>query len=490
MSDEFEEKLARYERILRGEERYGDDGHDLGPIDQALRFQLDELLEEIVRRTRERSAAALPVGGLDLLVSLSGFSPMGTILTYRLLRPRQLLIIGSEESKRSIDVIGDAVVGPGQLAHRNFNHEPCDPRDPMSIYRLIQSRLDTVSKAERRRPVAMIDITGGKKVMSAAAALAAWQLDLPLCYLDGTYSARLRQHIPGQDRLLLLPNPAALFGDQEMDRARVMFDEGSFAAARARYAQLAESVPEPARARFMAALSDLYQAWCDLDLDRIPRSADETLTALDRVGGHTTSAFRDQLEQQLAFLRRLTGPDNRAELTLCFTLLGRFHLDHDRRDFAALLYHRTIEEALAHRLETLVPGFDCTAPDYSLFPDGALAVVNRYRAARVRLGLPEDQAPPSPVAGVAAAVLLDVLGDPMLGPARLTHESQIRELRDVAAIREQSVLARGTGSVTEAGLDRLILMADAILNAYWQQHGDGTALNHRLNTLAFIKAPF
>jgi tetratricopeptide (TPR) repeat protein len=486
--DDFDARLDRLERILHGAEQYGDDS-EAGPIDQALQFQLDEMIDEIVERTRARSAAALPSHGIDLLVSLSGFSPMGTIITYHLLRPRQLLVIGSEETKASIDIIGDALV-PRQLPLRNFTHERCDPTDPLSIYRLIKARLDQVAETARRRPTAVIDITGGKKVMSAAAALAAWQLDLPLSYLDGKFSPRLRQHIPGEDRLLMLPNPAALFGDQEMDRARALFDSGSFDAARDRYAQLAESVPEPAKARFMAALSGLYQAWCDLDLDLIPRKSAEVRTALSRADHHTSTAFRAVLEEQLAFLERLTSSENTADLVLCFAILGRFYLDRGRKDFAAMIFHRAIEGALAHRLVTRVPQFDPARPDYGLFPGGESEAYRRYQETRVRNGLAPEKSLPSNVGNLPAVLLLDVLEDPMLGPARLTAPEDVRELGAVADIRDDSVLARGSRSISRGGLDRLVKVADAVLEAYWQQHGDGRALSRCYQRLAFIKAPF
>jgi hypothetical protein len=486
--EDFEAKLDRLERILRGTEQYGDDP-DVGPIDQGLRFQLDEMLTEIVARTRENSAAGLPADGIDLLVSLSGFSPMGTIITYQLLGPRQLLVIGSEETRGSIDIIGEALV-PSELPLRNFSHERCDPTDPMSIYRLIKARLDQVAEHAHRRPTAVIDITGGKKVMSAAAALAAWQLDLPLCYLDGKFSPRLRQHLPGEDRLLMLPNPAALFGDQEMDRARALFDSGSFDAARDRYAQLAESVPEPAKARFMAALSGLYHSWCDLDLDLIPKQAVEVRAALSRADHHTSTAFGAVLEEQLAFLERLTSGENTADLVLCFALLGRFYLDRGRKDFAAMLFHRAIEGALAHRLVTQLPGFDCARPDYALFPGGESEAYRRYQATLARSGLPAEKSLPSNVGNLAAALLLDVLEDPMLGPARLAAPDEVRELGAVADIRDGSVLARGSRSISGTGLDRLVKVANSVLEAYWQQHGDGHALSRRYQRLTFIKAPF
>ena len=487
--DTFDARLDQLERILRGEEEYGPDP-DAGSVDQALLFQLNEMLDEIIERTRNNSATALPEHGIDLLVSLSGFSPMGTIITFHLLGARQLLVIGSEETKGSIDIIGGALV-PSPLPLRNFTHEQCDPTDPLSIYRLIKVRLDQVADVAGRRPTAMIDITGGKKVMSAAAALAAWQLDLPLCYLDGKFSARLRQHIPGEDRLLMLPNPAALFGDQEMDRARALFDSGSFDAAMDRYTQLAESVPEPAKARFMAALSGLYQAWCDLDLDLTPRRVAEVRAALPRVDRHTSTAFRAVLDEQLAFLGRLTDGDYPADFVLCFAVLGRFYLHRGRKDFAAMLLHRAIEGALAHRLATSAARVRlrqawitrCFLVARARSTSATSWPVTAAGSCRRRRFRPASRT-------LTAVLLLEVLDDSMLGPARLATPAEVRELSEVGDIRGNSVLGGGSRSVSAADLDRLVKVADGVLDAYGQQHGDGQALRRRYERLSFLKAPF
>jgi hypothetical protein len=487
--DEFDVKLDRLERILRGTERYGSDS-DASESDQAMRFQIDEMLDEIVARTRGNMAGAFSGKGYDLLVSLSGFTPMATILICHLLQPRQLLVIGSEETRSSINVIDDALVKNGPLSASNFNHAPCDPTNPRSIYGLIKAQLDQVEMATRRRPTAIIDITGGKKVMSAAAALAAWQLDLPLCYMDGTWSPRLRQHLPGKDKLLMLPNPAAIFGDREMDRARVLFDSGSFDAAEVRYAKLVEDVPGPARARFMAALSGLYQAWCDLDLDGIAQRVSRMRAALAQADDVTTSAVRAVLEDQFGFLDRLASGGNAADLVLCFAVLGQFYLGRGRKDFAAMLIHRALEGALLHRLSSRVPDFDCGRPDYTLFPGGADAAMEGYEAACKRHGLPGEQPPPTSVGMLDAVLLLDALGDPMLGPARLSTAEGFQELGEVAAIRNGSVLARGNQSVSQDGLARLVDVTTTVLDAYWQQHGDGQLLSRRYQRLAFIKAPF
>ncbi|MFD0591991.1 hypothetical protein ACFQZ4_04970 [Catellatospora coxensis] len=64
--------------------------------------------------------------------------------------------------------------------------------------------------------------------MSAGAALAAAQLDLAMCYIDSDFDPEMRQALPGSERLCVLPNPTALFGDKDMAAAMAMFRAGLY----------------------------------------------------------------------------------------------------------------------------------------------------------------------------------------------------------------------------------------------------------------------
>lgn len=162
--------------IFRGLETYGTGS----PSGQATRFRLENLFPEVIKRAKANSAATPPPRDVDLLVSLSGFSPSTTILAFELIRPRQLFVISSENTSDSIDVIHEHLVIGRRLPARHFHHKACDGTDPLAIYRLVKEAVAelTSSRASekasaRRQPTALIDITGGKKVMSAAAALVA-----------------------------------------------------------------------------------------------------------------------------------------------------------------------------------------------------------------------------------------------------------------------------------------------------------------------------
>ncbi len=220
---EFNTLVDQLRRIVRGQETYGQGT----PVDQAKQFHLDHLLGPTGEIARENSRA---VNGTDLphvelLVSLAGFSPGTTVVTYEVLRPQHVLIVSGVETEQFVDVIGEHLVRAGRLTSSQFRQATCDPTNPLEIYQIVRKAIEDL-ESDRRESTstreagsrwlpAMIDITGGKKVMSATAALAAGQLDLPLCYLDGDFDRELKQPQPGTERLLLLDAPSKLFGEEQ-----------------------------------------------------------------------------------------------------------------------------------------------------------------------------------------------------------------------------------------------------------------------------------
>ena len=108
--------------IFRGLESYGAGS----PSEQATRFRLEMLFPEVIKRAKANSAATPAPPEVDLLVSLSGFSPATTILAFELIRPRQLFVISSENTSDSIDVIHEHLVMGRRLPARHFHHKACD----------------------------------------------------------------------------------------------------------------------------------------------------------------------------------------------------------------------------------------------------------------------------------------------------------------------------------------------------------------------------
>lgn len=477
----FDEHVRRMHQITIGAERYGQGV----AYEQATRYYLDHLVEECAERAR-RGCSGLP-DHVDLLISVTGFSPRTTILAFKVLRPRRLVVIPSENARGSINTIARYVVGEGGLQQADFSQRPCVPTNPLSIYNVVKDELELLER-QGGQAISYIDITGGRKVMSATAALAAWQLDLGLCYLDGEYDPELRQAVPGSDRLLLLDNPTSLFGEQEMNAAYQAFDGGAYEAAGSRFEELSGRLARPTDARFWGALSKLYGAWCDLDLVALPAAIETVRRTLGPMRQRLSATTIASVEAQLAFLDRLANRDEDA-LLLSFNLLDDHYRGVGRHDFAALFSYRTIERCLTGRLVHLYPGFDPEHPDYDLVTDDKQALRDRYRAVYDEVnGTSQTRPLPSMLNLSPSAALLLALDDPLSHAAGLGTADELRGLRDLAKARNRSVLAHGEESVSAKLSSELNAKALEVLGAYWELCRPGEDLAARRAELTFLRA--
>jgi hypothetical protein len=476
----FDQTTARLHRIERGEESYGEGAFS----EQALRFYLDNLLDEVVERAEARSDPR-PSQPVELLISLCGFSPLTMILAYRLLRPGQLLVLFSEDGRAGIDVIAEYVVGRSGFRYSDLMCRPCVPTDPHAVYRVVKEVLDGV-RTPAEQPYVVLDITGGRKVMSAAAALAAWQLNLTLCYVEADYDPRARRPVVGSDRLLILGNPAELFGEQAMAAALQTFASGAFEAATKQYDDLCDTIAEPTRARFMRALSSLYRAWCDLDLAQLPTCLEAVTATLARVRHLITSDVEQRIAVQVEFLQRLSEGDMDC-LRVCFFVLGEHYREIGRHDFAALLFYRTIEGCLAGRLEQRAPGFTCDRPDYHLLTSEVERLRDDYARLCTSIGKDPGVTLPPTIGLMNAALILAALDDPLLETARLTGSKALGHLSTLATARNRSVLAHGNRTVDPGQSKVLEGKARAVLRSYHGLRQDGSDIDALIENLRFVR---
>jgi CRISPR-associated protein (TIGR02710 family) len=476
--DDLKQMNARLRRIFRGEESFGDGT----AAEQSRRYRLTELLPVTVAAAK-RNSTDVPRGPVDLLVSLSGFSPETTILACELLQPTRLMIIGSESTRASVDVIQQAL----QLPLSRLDVRYVDPTDPLKIYQFVQEAAHSTGSS---RSQVIIDITGGKKVMSASAALAAAQLDLQLCYVDSRFDPELRQSEPGTERLVILPNPTALFGDRDLDAALVAFRHGAYAAAHDRFAEIADSAYEPARARFLRDLSDVYQAWCDLQFDGLEARLTALRNRLADPGYRPPKALVGQLTEQVRFLDELATLRNAEQegppLLLNFYLLGRHYERLGRQDFAALLYYRTIESGFVLRLGRRAPGFDPSKPDYTLLSEDPEQLAAQYAVIASTVHRRDVTGLPVTVGLIAAAELLLVLSDPMLDVLEVRTAKALGHLNGLVLARNRSVLAHGTNTVTAELSGKLQNYALRCLRAFWALEFSAESVDARIATLQFV----
>lgn len=474
----LEQKRKKLKRIFRGIDQYGDGT----AAEQATRYRRAEMYDDVVAAAKANSAD-VPRPQVDLLVSLSGYSPETTLLAYELILPSRLLVISSEETLAQVDVINEKIAG--RLRFSEFRYDKVDPVNPLDIYELVKKAVHPARPDDP--PVkAIIDITGGKKVMSASAALAASQLDLKMCYIDSEFDPEMRQAIPGTEKLCILHNPTVLFGDGDMHAATQMFKSGSYLGAAERFGELSNRVSAPSRARYMHDLATFYRAWCDQDSEHLPEQAELVRDRVADPRSEIRAETARRITSQVDFVGALVAKD-RSSLLLNSYLLGEHYLGLGRNDFAALLFYRTMEKSLSERLRRGYGGFNVSKPDYLLLDPDTDVLADRYgELARTVFGSNGMIALPWRMHFIETVIMLHLLGDEMLAAAGTRDIDGIQKLRTLAEVRNQSVLAHGDNVVGADDCEKLQGRAFAHLRAFWRLHEAGDNLDRRIKTLKFV----
>lgn len=182
-------------------------------------------VELAVLRARD-AAAGVVCPRPRLLVMLCGLTAPPLLLSLRYLDPERVLLVHSDTfDGRSVMEKVRGQVEPERLLPALAISDRA-PEEAFTVLRDGVQRVMTnlgLASAEVR-----IDITGGKKTMTAAAYLVASHLRVPMVYLDGDFDARLDLPWPGTAVLRELVDPATHFFLEEKRKAKEFFAAGEY----------------------------------------------------------------------------------------------------------------------------------------------------------------------------------------------------------------------------------------------------------------------
>jgi hypothetical protein len=174
--------------------------------EQATRFQLERLLPRTARRCMERVPPEVS-RGVDALISLVGMSPQTTIIMCEALRPREILLVTSENTGPSLEAIDRWFADPARDWPRpQVRVEVVPPNDASRTSQVVRAWV-TARRTERPTQRVVFDATGGKKSMSVIAGMLAVQLGLEVMYLDSAYDPSLRMPRPGSEVVVPIAVP-------------------------------------------------------------------------------------------------------------------------------------------------------------------------------------------------------------------------------------------------------------------------------------------
>lgn len=462
---DLEERVKTLRETLAGEREYGSgDAHE-----QALRYFYDKMIVLLIENFQKKSELVrTELAPVHIQISMLGFSPETAVLAFHALRPQRLVVLYANKAIESCDVVRRFVVGDtdDRISDSCFVALECPPADPEKIIAIIGAVVAS-ARQEIKDAQVVVDITGGKKVMSAAAALAASKYELPVVYIDGNYDPSLRRPIPGSEELLVVSKGRRLRTNIEWLIGAALYRAGQFGLAAQRF-RLIATYTGTESARLWQAISECLDAWSSVDTYLFRKKQATLANILDSPIALTLDG--DQC-RSLEGLLRLAQALNSNTGNLYYPHIVRSVAEYKESlgefGLSSLMYYRTIEMCFQIRLSFLVPGLDSSIPNYSLFPIPEDELLARTIKAASRIdSFAFPSVLPSTVGLMNSVLLLMAIEDSMIDEARLAEFGELQSLHKAVDLRNDSVLAHGSKALSALDCSQLRKWADRILSAY------------------------
>ncbi|MDR1657627.1 MAG: hypothetical protein LBT47_08750 [Deltaproteobacteria bacterium] len=424
----------------------------------------------------------------NLLVSMAGNSAQTTAQSFLVLRPQNLHIITSEECQDEIILIKQEIAfGKGRdeidpADESIITYSICDPTNPVDIYKTIKDKIYSIQTNDLAKLKIVIDITGGKKVMSAAAALAAWQLDMDIVYSEKSKYYNDARFPDGHDKIQIikLDNPITIFGDQEISKIDELFNNGLFKAASNAYESLINRLDDKyskkqiAKLKFKLLISNFYESWCDLNRVSLHKCTDQMIKHKKSITNNLNTSNLKKINSQIEFANNLKDKN----VPKFINIINFFHLGlhymKNRLDFSALLFYRCMEGILSSRIEQEHDPFKVGKPDYKLLLNKDIHCIetlkNNYIKASADLLKWDTAELPNKLAFMNSVILLVVLKDKFIEyclPKNIESLSDFcKHLQNLGNTRNNSILAHGGNYVKSKDCESLKEQAKTMLKTY------------------------
>jgi CRISPR associated protein Csm6 len=227
--------------------------------EKAVEFYCQRITPALIPLLRNRFTAVHGRDGhYDGLISLLGFTPETVVIACQFVQPRTLVLLHTKETAHLLET----VMRHSQVPLASFFHEPFEEEPSRDIYVALEKALQRFPPDSR----VAIELTGGKKTMGGALAVAAGILDTDLLYIDYTdYMPSYRKPKPSSTYIHLVENPMMvsvdLFGGIEVRRALAFFNIGKLEVAEELLMEAATRMGNPRVAEFCAGLARFYSSW-------------------------------------------------------------------------------------------------------------------------------------------------------------------------------------------------------------------------------------
>lgn len=345
---------------------------------EALDLYCEKIIPALIPRLQHRFHTTYnQTGNYDGLVSLLGFTPETVALAYHFTRPQKFVVLYTEDTAHLLS----KVLKYTRVIPSAFFHEPFSEQPSTDIYRALDLALKRFPKDYR----IALELTGGKKTMGGALAVAAGVLNIDLLYIDyEKYMPEFRKPRPESTYIHLVENPLSLsidtFGSVELERAVDFFNVGKYDLSQTLFEEIGQRLANPRVAEFCANLSKFYSLWNTFNFTEAHNLSNTLFEHILRFSNQILDQFSfdlSRLRDQINVVEKLVQGERIALLWNFFFTAERYERN-GQNDIAALLYYRTLEAVFDNALRDLSEAFDRSQPIYSLLCEDQEELTRKY----------------------------------------------------------------------------------------------------------------
>lgn len=450
--------------------------------EEAVDFYCAEILKNLTPHMRKDfSKNYNREAKYDGLISLLGFTPETVILSYLFAEPDNFVILHTKETKHLLET----VVKYTKVPFANFYHEPFTEIPNISIYKALEKAIQRFPKGAK----IAIELTGGKKTMGGALAVAAGMLDIDLFYIDySEYMPEFRKPKPESSYIHLVENPMKLsidlFGSIEIEKAVEYFNIGKYNVSKELFSQAGSKMANPRIADICLKLSDFYDNWNSFNFVEAVNLSESLFESVLQFHDQISNQFYfdiNQLKSHIEVVKELAN-NNRTYQIWNFYFTAIRNENNNLNDLAVLLFYRTIESTFENALKDIAEKFDRSKPNYKLLNSSMEELRKGYVKHRkdVFTDTPEDEKLPKHVALFDSHCLLSALNN------KLAKKIPLGRVASIAKNRNLSVYVHGLNPMEEKSLRDMKNLATDTIEKYSELKGIGT-IESQKDKFEFLK---
>jgi CRISPR-associated protein (TIGR02710 family) len=384
-----------------------------------------------------KQVASLNLDQYDWLIIPAGIVDRYYVLLINAIKPKKVFFISTHEFR---NYFLNFILARTDLKRQDYIIHPVDydNLDLSTIYKIIKENKQLFFQKK-----VLVDLTRGKRVLTAGAALMSAVENYDLAYIDEDWIDICKRGLPCSERLVPINNPFEVFGDLEDKFAKSLFNFHSYCVSSDVFQLLQDKVQDPRNYEIKQLIARAYDYWDAFNYISALKILEKALFKIEQ---YNLEEYKNPLLKNIKSLKKLIELKSKEnikntlknEKAIVYLLIDIYlsaqrRFVNNRYEDAVTRLYRACELISQHRLSKI--GISTINPDYK-----QINISNKtYRQfTKTLFGIGRDL--PHEIGLKDGHLILFLLKD------ELWKNSQIHDLKEFFGLvrnRDDSIIAHG-----------------------------------------------